>query len=336
MTCLVAGVALAVAVGVVLGSIAGQADTADIPEHKTVLPTVRDLVIEQAQMATRYIDENGVEQNGSASASPVEGGRLIMTPRYSLRVPDDAFPQGYTWEFAREGMACAPDGVRDVLTVTDAATGELSLMVYCVGMSQDEFWAAYEEPGESLPCPEGYRAADGGEVSNIGLSSETALVVFALPEGRASVEEQDVWNSRIDPTGGSYRLIQGMQDVTAAPEAYVAWAMVEDGRLRITTPFYTVLLPEGWTADSHTYTFDPHDWRPSGCELLICGDGRLHHIFLRTADTSGSGVDPRHPEAVVAVAPDGRELVVDGYAYGGRALLDFEDLDELIAGVSLL
>ncbi len=162
VACLVVGVVLAVVAGVALSSIAGQADTADIPKHKTVLPTVRDRVAEQTQAVAPYVDENGVEQNGSASASPVEGGRLIMTPRYSVEVPDDAFPQGYTWEFAREGMASAPDGVRDVLTVTDMATGELGLMVYCVGMSQDEFWAAYEEPEESLPCPEGYRAAGGG------------------------------------------------------------------------------------------------------------------------------------------------------------------------------
>ncbi len=337
-----AGAAALVGAGVVVGacavallcSLGGCADS-DVPVGAPpAVPAVKELVaIREERGAGRYIDENGVEQNGLASAAPIEGGRLISTPRYAFEVPDCEFPAGYTWEYARDGMAPAPEGAHDVVVVTDGATGEPAVVAYTVGASHGELLEALGADSFAT-LSNGYRCFFGGIATNARLFSEEAFSVFALPEERASGDGAAVWGQRFHPLAGSYDMVQGIEGMTASPEAYLAWGSAEDGRLRITTPSYTVLLPEGWTADAYRISFDSNERALESCSMRIADPETTFWISLRFSDAPVIE-SPAVREITVAVAPDGRELVVGGMA-SASSTVDGELLEELAAGLRLL
>ena len=287
-----AGAAALLGAGVVVGacavallcSLGGCADP-DVPVGASpAVPAVKELVaIREERGAGRYIDENGVEQNGLASGAPIEGGRLISTPRYAFEVPDCEFPAGYTWEYARDGMAPAPEGAHDVVVVTDGATGEPAVVAYTVGASHGELLEALGADSFAT-LSNGYRCFFGGIATNARLFSEEAFSVFALPEERASGDGAAVWGQRFHPLAGSYDMVQGIEGMTASPEAYLAWGSAEDGRLRITTPSYTVLLPEGWTADAYRISFDSNERALESCSMRIADPETTFWISLRFSD----------------------------------------------------
>lgn len=68
------------------------------------------------------------------STDPWQKGMVLITPRYSVLVPDEVFPDGFTWSFEVEPGATTPtpQGATDVLVIRSKATGDIALIGFCL------------------------------------------------------------------------------------------------------------------------------------------------------------------------------------------------------------
>lgn len=228
----------------------------------TATPTVSD----QTAPATRLVS---ISREDDWATGPIT---WLRTPHYTLQLHRGMFPDGFDWSFSEAGGEALPAGATEVVTITDAGTGEVVLMAWC-------YPRANGSPGE-LP---GYVLLTEGTCS-----SDISLgIVLAIPEGRYDGEGgfADIAEA-IQPTvgiTGLYGMVQGLPDYygttlvqDASREAYIAYAVQEEGGTRIVTPYFSLVIPTEYGSANAQISFNTYgsmgELRPQLYVTLPNGD----------------------------------------------------------------
>ena len=227
-----------------------------------------------------------VSTNGYAYPQRENGGTRIMAPRYSVFVPDDALPEGWSFAYSSGDLA-------------------LELRIY----ESPEARAA-DSPVATIANDMYYPSADGPEASTrvaVDISAPVSYCDLALrslgptfelgdqdPQWASSVEQAQVWASRVstDISQASARATAITQDL---------W--------RVEMPLYTFDIPEAWRG---RVSVSPS---PNG-ELSVYPNGHpeLPLIKIMTSNVSGFREGGEISGAIVYSAEDGRGHVVAEYA----------------------
>ncbi len=201
--------------------------------------------------------------NDLVSVVAIEGGTRLVTPCYQVDVPAALVAGELRWSYSEGWRSPAPAGMQGVLTVVDGATGDVAFVAYrCPAGSY----------GAALDPMPGYVQYDVGTSSEDG-----SLVVLALPEGRAGDAATVLQGFDAGYPGfgmrGSLGSAYGLETaaagetvlVQAAQDAYIAYAVEEEGGTRIVTPRYSVLVP----ASSGDVVAASYQAGPLGCYGVV-------------------------------------------------------------------
>ena len=184
-------------------------------------------------VSQRHVDESPGIGYGSCT--------VLTAPLYQVKLPDGMFPSGFRWTFSEAGCDPAPEGAIDVLVVTDGATGETVLVVYCCrsdGSARTGTMPGYVQTGPSA-----------------SLTDPAYSIMYAIPaslsNGQGGYSETV---SSLQPVihgsgAGSLGQVHGLDGENSTREAYVAYAVQEEGATRIVTPSFSLVIPSEYIGD---------------------------------------------------------------------------------------
>lgn len=160
------------------------------------------------------------------------GATYLVTPHYTLALPDAFMAGGMTWEYDEEGGSVAPDGAAGVLEIRERADGPVIAIAFCVA---DE--AMPRMPMEGF-IPDFDVVAGTREDDPLTDGPSSIVVAVAQDATNAPASELPYLTST-----GSLSQVYGIAPGQASRDAYIAWAESDQDGVRIHAQGYSVLVP---------------------------------------------------------------------------------------------
>ena len=188
------------------------------------------------------VGEPALTQNDRVDASVSEDMTRFTTARYSATLHHDLLSEGFTWEFFESSTQSCFADMCDILAVTDLASDEVVLYVYCY--PRNPLQPEYSVPGDPGEI-DGYQIVDEGRSEG---DSVWGIAVAVLESWDTPYNWAEWGGKSMVPVNGYGGLtsVRGLSDVNLPDDCYNAYAVEEEGGMRIVTPWYSVLIPEAW------------------------------------------------------------------------------------------
>ncbi len=287
--------------------------------------------------AATVVDAVPQSDDGLVAVYAAEGATRLVTPYYSVDVPDGAVAGEPVWSFSSGHADPAPAGMDNVLVVRDGSTGDVVLVAYLTT------GRVYEEDVAAIGAMPGYTRAAHGAVSTV--AGERSLVV-AVPEGSGVGADQVA-----AADAGVSNLIYGL-DGSAAPAllapggtaatlvspadrgSYPASATAESDGLHIATSSFDLVIPAEYATDGllvthRTGTFAGTATAYSELQVVLPGN-RVFHVTCTDASHT-PGYSPQTVLVPIEGAPAGMQVYVDAACTGG---CDAEDVARFASWVT--
>lgn len=161
-----------------------------------------------------------------------EGTTHLVTPHYTLALPDAFTARGITWEYLEDGGSVSPDGAVGTLAIREQASGSVIAMAFCMA---DE--ALPRMPMEDF-VPDYDIMASTREDDPLTDGPSRVIVAVAQDAADAPATELPYLTST-----GSLSQVYGIAPGQASRDAYIAWAESDQGGVRIHAQGYSVLVP---------------------------------------------------------------------------------------------
>lgn len=215
------------------------------------------------------VDEKKIESTDPSlfyATYSIEGGIRLIAPHYTVDMPRSAFAGEPVFSYEPAGSEAVRSDARDVLTVSDSATGEVLWVVYTVHW--DHASGAFLD---SMMDSDGYACINAG--SSVGETTSGKMVVLGAPASEATTDDalRDGFSGGRFPTvraEGLYAKVWGLPSVTdvdatllkqADRRAFGTYAVAEENGTRIVTEDFSVLVPTAYPADELAVRYEEWD-----------------------------------------------------------------------------
>ena len=272
----------------------------------TTVPASWGLPLAQTGDGLAEINEKKIESTDPSlfyATYSIEGGIRLIAPHYTVDMPSSAFAGEPVFSYEPAGSEAVRSDARDVLTVSDSATGEVLWVVYTVHW--DHASGAFLD---SMMDSDGYACIHAG--SSVGETTSGKMVVLGAPASETTTDDalRDGFSGGRFPTvraEGLYAKVWGLPSVTdvdatllkqADRRAFGTYAVAEENGTRIVTEDFSVLVPAAYPADELAVRYE--EWEGADGKTryrlsIALPDGRRF-----VAESAPDGAE-RSPDAVM-------------------------------------
>lgn len=193
------------------------------------------------------------------SANPGEQVQIV-TPDYEVSVSGELFPNGYTWNFFLDGSDLAPSWATEVLAIYDGDTGEPVVIAYIFPLEEFASNGAPCGPGSipeyvisTTPCYGDYEYAIALAIEESRVAPDY-LDYAGFKDGWIPLVEENLYGCAL--SWGLSNYVEGLPSGAGptpgnvASDAFIAHASQSDAGTVVSTPAYSVTIPQEHASDS--------------------------------------------------------------------------------------